>query len=177
MADLSILRGFTDNFECFHTGNRFLGMVSCDLPSFKFLTDEVSGPGIMGNIAIPAIAHTESLELTLHWRTIHEEMLFALHPHAHDMTLRSSQHNYDHANGKTLSQPVRIDFRGLVKSSEMGKLEKAAETESTTVFELITLQIYVDNQMQLDYDKLNYKFTVYGEDYLRDYRRSVGLDF
>lgn len=177
MADLAVLRGMTDNYECYYRGNRFLGMTTVDLPDFSFLTDEVSGPGIMGNIAIPAIAHTESLELTLHWRTIHEEMLFALHPHAHDMTLRSSQHNYDHANGKTLSQPVRIDFRGLVKSSEMGKLEKAAETESTTVFELITLQIYVDNQMQLDYDKLNYKFTVYGKDYLKDYRSNVGLDF
>lgn len=177
MADLSVLRGMTDNYECYYRGNRFLGMTTVDLPEFNFLTDEVSGPGIMGNIAIPAIAHTESLEVTLHWRTIHEEMLFALHPHAHDLTLRSGQHNYDIANGKTLSQPVRIDFRGLAKSGEMGKLEKSAETESTTVFELITLQIYVDGDKQFDYDKLNYRFEVYGVDYLRDYRRSVGLDF
>lgn len=177
MADLSVLRGMVDNYECYYQGTRFLGMTTIDLPDFNFLTDEVSGPGIMGNLAVPAIAHTESLEVTINWRTIHEDLTFLLSPHAHDLTFRISQHNYNASTGRTISQPTRIDFRGLTKSSAIGKLEKSAETESKTTFELITLKVYVDNINWLDYDKLNYKFVVNGTDYLADFRSSVGLSF
>ena len=177
MADLSVLRGQLDNYECYYQGNRFLGMTTVDLPDFNFLTNEVSGPGVMGNLAIPTIAHTESLEITLTWRNIHDELVHALGPHAHDFTLRGSQHNYNASTGKTISQPVRIDFRGLTKQSPFGKFERNEETESKTTFELIRYEIYVDNIQCLKYDKLNYIFTVNGEDFLADYRRSVGLDF
>lgn len=175
--DLNILQGMLDNYECYDSGNRFLGMTSVELPQFNFLTDEVSGPGIMGNLEIPAIAHTESLELTVNWRTINEKAVQMLQPHANDLSFRISQHQYDQSNGKTLSQPTRIDFRGLTKSGNLGKLEKATETESTTVFSVIRLDVYLDNKKYLEYDKLNYRFVVDGVDYLRDYRQSVGLDF
>lgn len=175
MTNLSILRGMTDNYEAYDTGQRLLGITTVDLPDFNFLTDEVSGPGVMGNLALPAIAHTESLELSLNWRTINEDLTYLLIPHAHDFSLRSGQHNYDVANGITQSQPIRIDFRGLTKGMPLGKLEKAAETESKTTFELIVLAIYVDNAQKLYYDKLNYIFKIDGADYLADYRSSVGL--
>ena len=173
--DLSILHGMTDNYETYDDTNRFLGMTTVDLPDFNFLTDEVSGPGVMGNLAIPAIAHTESLELSLNWRVITKEFLGFFAPHAYDLTLRLSEHAYDIANGTTKSIPTRIDFRGLSKNNTLGKIEKAAETESKSTFELIRLKIYINDKEMLYYDKLNYKFKVNGTDYLADYKSAVGV--
>lgn len=175
MSDHSVLRGMTDNYEAYDSGNRFLGLTTVDLPDFNFLTDEVSGPGIMGNLAIPAIGHTESLEITLNWRTITDDAMKFLTPHAHDLKLCSSQHNYDSKKATTLSEPVKIEFRGLLKQSPLGKLEKSVETESKSTFELITLKITIDRGVWLDYDKLNYKFEINGFNYLKDFKKSVGL--
>lgn len=174
--DTSILHGMTDNYEVYDDANRFLGMTTVDLPDFNFLTNEVSGPGILGNLAIPAIGHTESLELTLNWRVITKEFIGFLAPHAYDLSLRISEHAYDIAPGKTKSIPTRIDFRGLSKNNSLGKIEKAAETESKSTFELITLQIYIDNTIYLDYDKLNYKLEINSTDYLDDFQSSVKMD-
>ena len=172
-----VTRGMMTGFEVYHEGRRFLGMATVDLPDFKFKTDTLAGPGIMGDFDFPGLGHTEALELTLNWRTINDDLIVLAEQKAHDITLRGSQQNYDQGNKKIASEAIRIDFRGLPKQATLGKFEHVAETDSKSVFEVVTLHVYVAGVQKIKYDKVNYICEINGVDYLKDFRANVGLDF
>ncbi len=176
-SNFAITRGFLTGYEVYYEGRRFLGMATVDLPEFNFKTNTISGPGIMGDIDFAGLGHTESLEITLNWRTINTDLITLAGQKAHDLTLRGSQQNYDQANKKIASEPVRIDFRGIPKQATIGKFEHVEQTESKSVFEVITLHIYIANVMKIKYDKVNYICEIDGVDYLKEYRENVGLSF
>ena len=176
-SNFGITRGMLTGFEVYHESTRFLGMATVDLPEFNFKTNELTGPGILGSFEMPGLGHTESLELTLNWRTINTDLIALAEQKAHDITLRGSQQNYDQANKKIASEAVRIDFRGLTKQTAIGKFEHVEQTESKTTFEVIVLHIYIGGELKLKYDKVNYICEINGVDYLKDYRANVGLSF
>lgn len=176
-SNFAVTRGMMTGFEVYHEGRRFLGMATVDLPDFNFKTNTLSGPGIMGDFDFPGLGHTEALEITLNWRTINDDLIVLAEQKAHDVTLRGSQQNYDQANKKIASEAVRIDFRGIPKQATLGKFEHVEQTDSKSVFEVVTLHIYIAGVQKVKYDKVNYICTINGVDYLKEYRSNVGLDF
>ena len=177
-SNFAITRGMLTGYEAYYEdGNRFLGMVTIDLPDFSFKTNTISGPGVLGELELAGLGHTESLEITLHWRTIHSDLTMLAGQKAHDLTLRGSQQNYDQANKIISSEPVRIDFRGIPKKMTLGKFEHVEQTDSESVFEIVTLHLYVGGEQLIKYDKVNYIAEINHVDYLSDYRRNVGLSF
>lgn len=176
-SNFTVTRGMLTGYEVYHEGTRFLGMATVDLPEFKFKTNTISGPGIMGEIDFAGLGHTEALEITLNWRTINTDLIMLAEQKAHDITLRGSQQNYNQANKQIASEAVRIDFRGIPKQTTLGKFEHVEQTESKSVFEVITLHVYIAGVQKLKYDKVNYICTINGVDYLKQYRKDVGLSF
>ena len=176
-SNFAITRGMLTGYEVYYEGTRFLGMATVDLPDFKYKTNTISGPGIMGDIDFSGLGHTEALEITLNWRTINTDLIKLAEPKAHDLTLRGSQQNYDQANKKIESEAVRIDFRGIPKQATLGKFEHVEQTDSKSVFELVRLDIYIAGSQVVKYDKVNYICEINGTDYLKDYRANVGLSF
>ena len=69
-SNFAVTRGFLTGYEVYHEGTRLLGMADVELPELKYKTNTISGPGIMGDLELPGLGHTESLELTLNWRRI-----------------------------------------------------------------------------------------------------------
>lgn len=176
-SNFAVTRGFLTGYEVYHEGTRLLGMADVELPELKYKTNTISGPGIMGDLELPGLGHTESLELTLNWRTINTDLFVFAEQKAHDITLRGSQQNYDQGNKNLSSEAVRIDFRGVPKNVPLGKFEHTASTESKTTFELIVLFVYVGGVEMIHIDKVNYIAKINGTDYLKDYRSNVGLSF
>lgn len=177
-SNFAITRGFLTGYEVYYEGGvRFLGMATVDLPEFTFKTNTISGPGIMGDIDFAGLGHTESLEITLNWRTINTDLTQLASQRAHDLSLRGSQQHYDQANKIIASEPVRIDFRGIPKQLTLGKFEHVEQTESKSVFELVVFHMYIGGLQLIKYDKVNYICEIQGVDYLRDYRENVGLSF
>lgn len=176
-SNFAVTRGMLTGYEVYHEGTRFLGMADVELPDFTFKTDTLTGPGIMGDLDMPGLGHTESLEITLNWRTINTDLIKLAAQKAHDVTLRGSQQNYDQSQKKIASEAVRIDFRGIPKQATLGKFEHVSQTESKSVFEVITLHVYVADVQKIKYDKVNYLCVIDGVDYLSEYRKNVGLSF
>ena len=176
-SNFAVTRGFLTGFEVYHESVRFLGIADVELPDMKFKTNTLTGPGIMGDFDFAGLGHTESLEITLTWRSINTDLIMLAEQKAHDITLRGSQQNYDQANKAIASEAVRIDFRGIPKQTTLGKFEHVEQTESKSVFEIVTLHVYIAGVQKIKYDKVNYICTINGVDYLKDYRANVGLSF
>ena len=175
-SNFDVTRNFLINYEVFLEGERFLGTADVELPDFKFSTAEVKGPGILGTIDMPGLGHTDSLELTLNWRTINGDLIKLAEQRAIDMTIRGSNQNYNQSNKKLATEPVRVDFRGVPKQTTLGSFKPVEATESKSVFEVIVLHLYVGGVMKIKYDKVNYIMDINGTDYLASFRSDLGLD-
>ena len=163
------------NYEVFIAGDRKLGMADVTLPEIGYKTDTLSGAGIGGEIDMPTLGQTESMELQINWRTINGDVTELLKQEAHDLELRGANQHYDAGTGKFRVQPVKINVRGVPKSGNLGKFEPSAKSDAGTTLELLYLKVTIDGEKKVEIDKLNYIHYVNGTDYLADVRTALGL--
>lgn len=162
------------NFEIYELGNRLLGMASIDLPEINFNTSEVSGAGVNGTLDVPVTGSTESLELTLKWRTLYKDPVRYMRHNVINLSARAALQNYDSGKGKVKISPLKIDFRGRLKGVTPGSLKPAEQMESETKIECDYLKITVDGKVTCEIDKYNYRYEVNGVDFMSDVRRALG---
>lgn len=178
MANYNVQRGFLQAFTVFYNnqGNaQKLGIGTVDLPELSSKTVDLTGAGMLGDVSMPVPSMKESMELTIHWRTIHEDLTVFSAPITHDLTLRGAQKNYDAATGEIITQAVKILVRGLTKKTSTGKFEQSSETDSETTLEVVYLKITIDDRDELELDKFNFVHRVDGVDYLQATRNALGI--
>ena len=165
----------TVNYEVYVEGSRYLGTASVDLPDINYLTNEIKGAGIAGQIDVPTRAHTENLECTFHWRNIFTRPIYLLNQDAVMVSLRSAVQVYDAATGVTKILAVRIDVRCLSAGATLGKLEPGEQSDSENKFNLDYIKIMVNGEVVLEHDKFNFVHVVNGVDLLSSVRAALGL--
>ena len=151
-----------------------MGTSSIDLPDVEYMTQDIKGAGILGELSVPILGHTSDLTCTLHWRTIHNDLTKLSAPRAHILDLRGAIQNYDAGTGLLAVSPVVIVFRGLPHKRTLGKFEPGELTDSENEFGIDYLKITVDDEEVIEFDKLNYIFRVNGTDYMSDVKTAVG---
>lgn len=165
----------TINYEVYAEGNRYLGTASVDLPEFNYLSNEIKGAGVAGQIDVPTLGHIENLEITLHWRSIFERPLYLLDQDAVMLSLRGAMQQYDAATGTHKVVPLRIDVRALSSGATLGKLEPSEQTDTESKFNLDYIKISVNGSAIVEHDKFNYVHVVNGRDIMKDVRSALGL--
>lgn len=175
MANVNILRGFTENFEVYYEGIRKLGIATVDFPELNPSSIEIKGVGVAGTMNMPASTQLDNMELTIHWRTIHDDLTQLLADRAHTLAFYSSQRNYDSATGLMVHQQVIVDVRGVPAGLPFGKLEPAATTDSDNKLNLDWIKVRVDGKELIEFDRFNQVYRINGADYYSKIRSNLGL--
>ena len=173
----NVVRETLQNYEVYDEtegSDILLGTASVDLPELEYLSTDIKGAGILGELTAPVVGHFSNLTTTLHWRTIHRDLTNLAAPFAHILNLRGAIQNYDAATGLMIVSPVEIRLRGLPTKASFGKFEPGEQTDSESELAIDYLKVTVDDEELVELDKLNYVFRVNGTDYLADTREAVG---
>ena len=174
----NVVRGALQNYEVYwenEGSERLLGTASVDLPELEYLSSDLKGAGLLGEVALPIVGHFSSQSCTLHWRTIHGDLTKILAPITHHLTLRGAIQNYDAATGLMKVSAVKIVIYGVPKKSALGKFEPGEQTDSESEFEIVYLKIECDGEELVELDKMNAVFRVNGADYISDTREALAL--
>lgn len=115
------------------------------------------------------------METTINWNAITTEGLNLLRDGTVSLTFRIAQNEINASADNNQVKAIRIHLRGLVKSSALGSAEVNAKSEQTTVIETTYLRVFVNDEEQVEIDKLNMIFKVQGNDQLGDVRKALGL--
>ena len=166
----------TINYEVFVDGNRSLGTATVDLPELNYLTNEQSGAGIAGKYEVPILGHIETLEVTLHWRTIFERPTYLISQNSFMLSLRGAMQNYDAGTGVLKPMAVRIDVRALAAGLTLGKLEPAEQTDTESKLHCDYVKIMIGGKDEYEHDVFNYVHKVGGVDFLAETRKALGLE-
>lgn len=163
------------NFVVYNDAEMMVGVANVSLPDISFLTTQATGAGISGNIDIPIIGQTESLNMTIEWTNLVNETGKFLAPKFHTLTLRGTIENLNDVTGDLELYNVKVLAKCMPKNMKMGKFEAGNGTGSSSEFELSYIKMEIDGNNLYEIDKLNSKFVVDGTDYLKSVRQNLGL--
>ena len=169
----------TINFNVYNaTDNELLFCATVDLPELSFLTDEVSGSGIMGKYESPTQGSLDSMKVTLNYRTIDSSALRMLKHSGLQLDFRQATQVQDTLTGEYGSEGYYMSMWTCPPHSlTLGSAEAGGKNESKIELEVKALTIFFDDVEQLAIDKENFVFRVDGEDKLQKLKRDLGYDF
>ncbi len=177
MANVNVVPSVLQNYEIYDEtdgSERLLGTSDVELPELEFLSADLKGAGIAGEVSVPVVGHTNNLTVTFNWRTIQKNFTKLSAPGSHIVTCRGALQNYDAATGLMQVSAVKVTMRSLPSKASIGKLEPGEVTESGNELSINYLKMTVDGEELLEIDKLNYVYRVNGVDYLADTRDALG---
>jgi P2 family phage contractile tail tube protein len=164
------------NFRCYTgpSSTEFLGMTDVELPSFEAMTENISGAGIAGEYSSPVLGHFNSQVVKLKWRTLTAAALSMLTPVRQVFDVRGSIQLQDPQSGILITQALRVECTGQVKTLGLGKLEPGKVMTTESDVECAVLRVSLNNVPVIEIDKFNFVFRVNGTDYLAGVRRDMG---
>lgn len=163
------------NFRVYQDGDDLLGISDVTLPKLDSITETVKGAGVAGEIDDPTIGHFGSMELELNWRTLVKSNIVLAKPTGVHLDLRGACQSHDSAKNVLKTMPVKIVVEGTPKSTDLGKLDMGATTDTKNTIEVTYIKITVDGESVLEIDKFNYICIIDGVDYMADIRDALGL--
>lgn len=164
------------NFRVYLDGTDLVGIADVTLPTLEAMTETVKGAGIAGEIDSPTVGHYGSMELTLNWRTLEKSNVVLASPKGVHLDLRGAQQVYDSAEGKYVTRAAKCVVRGIPKSTELGKFEVGATTDTSNTIEVNYIKVTVAGEDLLEIDKYNFICSISGVDYMADIREALGLN-
>lgn len=159
-------------FKVYSSNNELIGISDeVTLPEFAALTDNMAGPGVLGEVETAAFGHFGSMEMEIPFRQANPTMftLVSTGP-AVNVVLRGGMQQRDPKTGDIDWWPVSITVRGENKTLSLGKFKQAAGTGSSIKLELLYIKVVVNEVTEIELDKLNFVYTVHGIDVLAKLR-------
>lgn len=176
MAESFSIPEVVGGFHVYNEDNMLIGISDeVTLPEFTAQTDNMAGPGILGEVETAAFGHFGSMEMEIPFRQINPTMfnLVSTGPSV-NVTLRGGMQQRDSQTGNIDWWPVRIVVRGENKSLALGKFKQAAGTASSIKLEITYIKIEVNDVIEIELDKFNFIYTVHGVDVLEKLRSMCG---
>lgn len=162
------------NFMIYKNGKR-QGVADVELPNIEYMTETLSGAGIMGETETPALGQISSMSTTLNFRAPDINMGDFIEPQGNLLECRGAIQEWDSGNTKIKPVGVTVIMQAIPKSLGIGKFEVASRTDTSAELELTYLKMYVDNKLICEIDKLNFICIINGKDYLEEVRQQLGL--
>lgn len=162
------------NFAVYEDANEYMGMAEATLPDLEFLTEEISGAGIAGNVEEIIIGHLSAMTTTLNFRTVCKSAVRLLEPRVHKLDLRVAQQQMDNRTSKTEVTSLKHIMKVKPKKTALGKVAAASTADVSGEYAVSYYAMYMDGKKNTEIDPLNFICIINGHDYLAEVRKALG---
>lgn len=155
-----------NNFNIYKNGNRMIGVTGeVSLADISFMTETISGAGMLGEYETVIMGHTSSIEQEIPFRMLEEDVFSLANPmDVQELTLRGTEQVSERGTGKIETQGIRIVLRGRPKSFKPGTIKMGGQMGASVTLELLYIMIEIEGENKFELDKLNEVFKVDGDD-------------
>ena len=162
------------NFAVYEDANEYLGMAEATLPDLEFLSEEINGAGIAGNIEDIITGHLSAMTTTLNFRTVCKSAVRLLEPRVHKLDLRVAQQQVNNRTSETEIAAIKHIMKVKPKKTTLGKVAAASTADVSGEYAVSYYAMYMDGVKNTEIDPLNFIYYVNGKDYLADIRKALG---
>ena len=162
------------NCALYEDANEYLGMGEVTLPDLEFMTEEISGAGIAGNIEEIIIGHLSAMTATLNFRTVCKAAVSLLEPRVHKLDLRVAQQQMNNRTSETEVSAIKHIMKVKPKKTALGKVSAATTSDASGEYSVLYYALYVDGVKVTEVDPLNFICIINGRDFLEEVRKALG---
>lgn len=162
------------NFVVYEDANEYLGMAEATLPDLEYMSEEMGGAGIAGNIEEIIIGHLSAMTATLNFRTVCKAAVRLLEPRVHKLDLRVAQQQTDNHTSETEVTSVKHIMKVKPKKTALGKVAAASAADVSGEYAVSYYAMYIDGKKKVEVDPLNFICIINGHDYLAAVRKALG---
>jgi P2 family phage contractile tail tube protein len=162
------------NFEVYEGGKNFMGIAECTLPNIQFVTQNIHGAGIGGNLDAVANGMVNAMNFTMKFRssTVAAVDLFA--PQKHEITLMVAEQSWDTNMIDKVTASDKYVLVIVPKNYNPGNVVPATTPDSQNEFSVYYYAGYRDGKQLFEIDPANMICKINGQDYLAPVRKAVG---
>ena len=162
-------------FECYDEGDRMIGVADIVLPNFSYVTETVQGAGVGGEIEMPTVGLFQSMTTTINWRLLTDTNARFIGSRVYHFDFRGTKTFANNTVGRVEQQMLKIVMRAIPKTFTAGNLQQGSAMGTSGEFEVLYIQITLNNNLVTEVDKINYKCIIDGIDYLDITKQHLGL--
>lgn len=162
------------NFAVYEDANEYLGMAEASLPDLEYMSEEMSGAGIGGNVEEIIIGHLSAMTATLNFRTVCKSAVRLLEPRVHKIDLRVAQQQTDNRTSGIEVISLKHIMRVKPKKTALGKVAAASTADVSGEYAVSYYAMYMNGKKTTEVDPLNFIYIINGKDYLEEVRRALG---
>ena len=162
-------------FNVYSDDSRLLGVADGNFPSLEFTATEIKGSGIAGTIDSPGGGTFGSMVVTLNWRTTTTDFMQLAIPGSHTLDMYAELLSYNAGSGEYEAESLHVYLKAFTKKLDLGKLADMESQEASTEHEVYFMKLDLNGSEQILIDKFNFVYRVFGEDYLAQTRRNIGM--
>lgn len=162
------------NFAIYEDATEYLGIGEVEFPEIAFLTEEIKGAGMAGNIEAVVIGHLESMTVTYNFNTVSDAAVKLTEPRIHNIDCRVAQQMNNTRTGKVNQEAVKHIMRTMPKKFAPGKGAVASPAEASGEHACYYYALYKNGVRKIELDPMNFICFINGVDYLAEVRKALG---
>lgn len=166
------IAGQVVKFNVYSENERLIG-ISGDvkLPDIKAMTTTMDGAGFSGSLEVPIPGQIENEDFELPFANLDEDIFNVMKlTDQVVLTLRAAQQVIDKETGKMGMQQVRVVVRGFFKEFKGGSVKIGEQGNPSLTMALTYYLLEINSETKLEFDRLNSKLVVNGEDVMKEIR-------
>lgn len=140
--------------RCYFDNARLNCTGELTLPNFTRPTGDVSGAGIAGTISTPTWGNFDAMQASFASRVVTPELLAAFAPGVRTLEFRAIIQGID-SLGQSVKQRFSCFMRVLAQGLTGGSVNNGAEMSASATFEVIDVQLSIDDETLVNISKIN----------------------
>ncbi len=162
------------DFEVYEGSKNFLGVASVQLPNLNYLTQQITGAGISGNVDAVLIGMVDAMAATLNFRSPTDAAVSLIKPVKHTLDMRVAEQRWDTMNTERKVAADKYVMVCVPKNFAPGTVAPAALADTNLEMSVAYYAGYLDGRKLWEVDPFNYICTIDGVDYMAPVREALG---
>lgn len=162
------------DFEVYEDNINYLGISQATLPNINFITQQITGAGIGGNVNAVIHGMVDVMTLSLNFRSPNGAAVSLLQPRKHNIDLRVAEQEWDTVNAERAIVADKYVFVVLPQTFTPGNIAPAALSDASGEYSVYYYAAYKRGKQIWEIDPFNYICNINGIDYLAEVRRALG---
>jgi P2 family phage contractile tail tube protein len=162
------------DFEVYEDKTNFIGVAKATLPNINFLTQQITGAGISGNVEAVLIGMVDAMSLGLEFRSATDAAVKLMKPEKHKVELRVAEQYWNTTKQEKEIMADKYVCVIVPKNFSPGSVAPASAADASGEYSVYYYAGYKDKKTLWEIDPFNYICKIGNKDYMKPVRKALG---
>ena len=162
------------DFEVYEGKTNFAGIARATLPNINFLTQQITGAGIAGNVEAVLTGMVDAMTLGLEFRSATDAAVSLMTPVKHDIDLRVAEQYWNTVKQEKEVLADKYVMTIIPKNFQPGAVAPASAADTSGEYSVYYYAGFKNGKKLWEIDPFNYICNIGGVDYMEPVRKALG---